>query len=450
MISKHYLTATAVYTVIMTNVLSGTIVNVALPQLAEEFGVSDSAITWIVNALQMIIPMTMLSFSAIGDRWGYRRVFLTGTVLFLIGSLLCAWSTSFEGLVAARILQGIGASCGMSVNTALLRLIFPPKILGRAMGVNAMVVAVSAASGPTLSGLLLKHFAWPSLFYFNIPFCLTSLCIGYLLLPNNERSDHRIPFDWAGAILNALFFGSLLYGVEVYAHGNNLPLTAALILFCLAIGIYYIRREAGKKAPVFPVDLMHIKLFSLSVGTSICSFTAQQLALVSLPFFMYNILHFNPVQIGLMLTPWPLATTLSAPTAARLIEKFPAGAICSIGMSIFAAGLFSLYMLPENPSAPDIIWRMILCGFGFGFFQTPNNVTLISSAPRQRSGSASGMLGTARVVGQTLGTTMVAFFFRFFSDEFKSQACLIAGISMALIAAVVSSLRISSQTNRQN
>ena len=167
------------------------------------------------------------------------------------------------------------------------------------------------------------------------------------------------------------------------------------------------------------------------------------LAFVSLPFFLQTVLGKTEVMTGLLLTPWPIATMIMAPSAGRLLERFNAGLLGSIGLMLFAIGLLSLALLPSDPTNIDIIWRMALCGMGFGLFQTPNNVTIVSSAPTHRSGGASGMLGTARLLGQTLGTTLVALLFRMFAEGHRAQACLLLAIFFAIAAGVVSSIRMT-------
>ena len=170
------------------------------------------------------------------------------------------------------------------------------------------------------------------------------------------------------------------------------------------------------------------------------------LAMVSLPFLFQDFLGRSVVETGLLLTPWPLATIVAAPLAGRLVEKLHPGILGSIGMVVFAVGLFLLSHLPQDPQNWQIAWRMAVCGAGFGLFQTPNNVTIVSSAPTARSGGASGMLGTARLFGQTLGTTLVALIFRIASPDASAKNCLMLAIGFALTAAVVSSLRLSQAT----
>lgn len=214
------------------------------------------------------------------------------------------------------------------------------------------------------------------------------------------------------------------------------------ILAFVTIGFFFVHRQLRQRFPLFPVDLMRIPIFSLSVGTSICSFIAQMLAMTSLPFFFQNTLGRSAVETGLLLTPWPLATMIMAPIAGRLVEKVHPGILGGIGMGIFSTGMFLLAILPAEPTNAEIIWRLCICGAGFGMFQTPNNSTLISSAPTDRSGGASGMLGTARLLGQTIGTTLVAMLFNLVPNN-STQVCLYLGGAFAIIAGIVSCLRIS-------
>lgn len=442
-IPKQYFAVVAVLLAIMMSVLDGTIMNIALPTLAHDFDVTPSSAIWIVNAYQLVITMTLLSFASLGDIYGYRRIFLIGISIFVASSTACALSDSFWMLTVFRIVQGFGAACVMSVNTALIRLIYPPQILGRGMGINAMVVAVSAAAGPSIAGSILALGSWHWLFVINIPLGLAALIIGHRLLPHNPPAETRHKFDKISAIANALTFGLLIYSLDGFAHSENRRFIGLQIVLLIIIGIYFIRRQLKQTAPILPVDLLRIPIFALSIGTSITSFTAQMLAMVSLPFFMQNVLHYNAVEIGLLLTPWPLATILTAPIAGRLVERVHPGLLGGMGMGIFAAGLFSLYLLPDHPAEWDIVWRMALCGMGFGLFQTPNNVTIVSSAPTERSGGASGMLGTARLLGQTLGTTFVALLFRMFPEGHRAQACLFLAMFFAIGAGIVSCIRMT-------
>lgn len=441
-IPKQYLAVLSVLAAMMMGVLNGTIMNVALPTFAKEFSVEASTAIWIVNAFQLVITMLMLSFATLGDIYGYRKIFFTGVSIFVCASILCACSTSFEMLVASRILQGFGSACTMSVNIALIRLIYPPHMIGRGMAINAVIISVSAASGPTLAGLILSFASWNWLFLINLPLGLVALLLGWKLLPKNPPGETQRKFDKLSALGNALTFGLLIYTLEGVAHAENRWLIILQFLLLIIIGTLYIRRQQRLVTPILPVDLLKIPLFSLSICSSLASFTAQMLAMVSLPFFMQNMLGFDTVEIGLLMTPWPLATILTAPLSGRLLERGThPGLLGGIGMGVFSIGLLMLYLLPEHPEKADIIWRMAICGMGYGLFQTPNNVTITTSAPIGRSGGASGMLGTARQLGQTLGATLVALIFRFTVLENQFPTCLLFALVFALASMLLSMLR---------
>lgn len=424
------------------SVIDGTIANVALPTIARDLGTEPSVTIWVVNAYQLAITISLLSFSSLGDIYGYRRIYLSGIAVFSVTSLICALSGSFWTLTVARILQGFGAAAITSVNTALLRIIYPKKFLGRGMGINALVVAVSIAAGPTIASAILSLGSWHWLFAINVPFGIAALVIGISHLPGNPVKVYGRRFDKVSCLMNALTFGLLIFSLEGIAHKKSAALVIIGIVALGIIGYFFVRRQLHQRFPLLPVDLMRIPIFSLSIGTSISSFTAQMLAMISLPFFLQNTLGRSDVATGLLLTPWPLATMIMAPTAGRLVEKIHPGILGGIGMSIFATGLFLLATLPAHPADMDIIWRLFICGAGFGLFQTPNNSTIISSAPTNRSGGASGMLGTARLLGQTLGATLVAMLFNLVPNH-STQACLYLAGTFAVIAGIVSCLRIS-------
>lgn len=422
-------------------VMDGAIANVALPTIARDLLASPAESIWIVNAYQMAIIVSLLSLSFLGDIIGYRRIYQAGLVIFTCTSLFCAFSSTLGMLTLARVLQGFGGAALMSVNTALIRIIYPQRFLGRGMGINSLIVAVSTAAGPTVAAAVLSVASWKWLFLINVPIGIAALALALRFLPDNAQKAQGQRFDVISAMMNALTFGLLISALSGFAQGQNTRLILAEVAALVVIGFFFIRRQLRLPFPLLPVDLFRIPIFSLSIGTSVCSFCAQMLAMVSLPFFLQSVLMRGEVATGLLLTPWPLATMIVAPIAGRLIERYHAGLLGAIGLALFASGLFALALLPASPGDMDIIWRMALCGAGFGLFQSPNNHTIISSAPRQRSGGASGMLGTARLLGQTSGAALVALMFNLFGDRGTHASLVLAG-SFAVAAAVVSAMRI--------
>lgn len=413
-------------------VLDGAIANVALPTIASDLNASPAASIWIVNAYQIAIVIALLPLSFLGDMVGYRRIYKIGLVVFIFTSLACALSRSLEMLTFARVAQGLGGAALMSVNTALIRLIYPQRFLGRGMGINSFVVAVSSAAGPTIAAAILSLASWQWLFLINVPLGIVAFVLAMRFLPPNSARSKIVRFDLPSAIMNALTFGLLITALSGFAQGQSTQLVLAEVAAMLVVGFFFVRRQLTMPVPLLPVDLLRIPLFSLSICTSICSFCAQMLAMMGR----------SEVETGLLLTPWPLATMVMAPLAGYLIEKCHAGLLGAIGLLVMACGLFGLALLPASPTDLDIIWRMALCGAGFGLFQSPNNHTIVASAPSHRSGGASGMLGTARLLGQSTGAALVALLFNLLGNSGTHTALLLAGI-LATVAALISGLRVT-------
>ncbi|MGV4827246.1 MFS transporter, partial [Burkholderia pseudomallei] len=338
-----------------------------------------------------------------------------------------------------RVIQGFGAAGIMSVNTALVRMIYPSSQLGRGVAINAMVVALSSAVGPTVASAVLAVAPWPWLFAINVPIGVAAVCGSLRALPANP--GRSAPYDFIGAVMNACVFGLLIVSVDGLGHGGNRASVALTALAAAMIGYFFVKRQLMQPAPLLPVDLLRIPIFALSIGTSVASFTSQMLAFVALPFWLQNTLGFSQVQTGLYMTPWPLVIVVAAPLAGVLSDRYSAGALGGIGLALFASGLFALATIGAHPTPVDIVWRMALCGAGFGLFQSPNNRAILSSAPRERAGGASGMLGTARLTGQTLGAALVALIFGI-APQHGPTIALYAASSFAAVAAAVSLLRI--------
>ena len=389
--------------------LDTSIANTALPSIARDVHASAAASIWVVNAYQLALVVSLLPFASLGEIYGYRRVYSYGLAVFTVASLLCAMSWSLPTLTAARVLQGFGASGLMSVNTALIRFIFPARSLGRGVGMNAMVVGTSTAIGPTVAAGILSVADWPWLFAVNVPLGIIALVLAVRALPVTPRATHR--FDAISAALNAGTFGALIFGIGEGAHNAPPAVTVAVLAAAALCGTLLVRRQLGLRAPMLPVDLYRRPMFALSSVTSMMSFTAQGLAFVSLPFYFQYGLGRSAVATGLLLTPWPMLTAAIAPVAGPLSDRYPPAILCGIGMGVLAAGLTLMAALPAEPDTPAIVWRMMLCGAGFGFYQSPNLKAIMSSAPPERSGGASGIVATSRLVGQSTGAALVALCF---------------------------------------
>lgn len=355
---------------IMMAVLDGTIANVALPTIARDLNTSPATSIWVVNAYQLAITISLLSMASLGDIIGYRRVYQAGLLIFSVTSLFCALSDSLWTLTFARVLQGFGAAALMSVNTALIRIIYPRAQLGRGIGINTLIVAVSSAAGPSIAAAVLSVASWQWLFALNVPIGLLAWCLGIKFLPANNTKSNGNRFDITSCVLNALTFGLLITAISGFSQGQSPAVIAAQVVALLLIGFFFVRRQLTQSFPLLPVDLLRIPIFALSIGTSIFSFAAQMLAMVSLPFFLQTVLGRDEVATGLLLTPWPLATMVIAPIAGRLVERYHAGLLGGIGLAVFCQWSILAGGVTRQPQrrryylADDTVWR--------GFWAVPD------------------------------------------------------------------------------
>lgn len=421
-------------------VLDGAIVNVALPVIARDLNVPASEAIFVVNAYQIAVTAALLPLATLGEILGYRRVYLWGLAAFTAASLACAVVPDLPSLIAARIVQGLGAAGVMSVNTALVRFIYPNRLLGQGVGNVALVVAVSSAAGPTLAAAVLTVADWPWLFLVNLPVALVALAVGARTLPETPRSAAR--FDLKSAGLNALTVGLLIVGLDGLGDPNRRPLALAGIAASLVVGAVFVRSQLRLARPLLPVDLLRIPAFALSMVSSVCAFAAQMTAYVVLPFYFHDGLGLSVAQTGFLMTPWPLAIAVAAPLSGRLADRYPPGLLGALGLLLLAFGTAALALLPSGATTLDIVWRLTVAGLGFGLFQSPNN-KIITSAPRDRSGGASGMQSSARLVGQSLGAALVAVAFGLSAGGPAAAFAptLWCAVALALIGALASGLR---------
>ena len=416
------------------------IVNTALPHIATELHTDAATSIWVVSAYQLAMVATLLPFAALGEIVGHKRVYLSGLVLFCIASAMCGFAGSLPVLVAARALQGVGAASVVSVNLALVRFIFPPHRLGAAMGINALVVGSAFTAGPSLASAILSIAPWPYLFFVNLPLGLIALVGGLRYLPRTPRSSHL--FDPIAAVLIGASFVLIVLGIDSAGQDGGLPEMAgewAGAALCLTVQV---RRQRGHPAPMLALDLYRNKVIALSSLTGICAFATQGSGFVALPFLFTVGLGMSQIDAGFMLTPWPAVVALLAPVSGRLADRFSTGLVGGIGLAVMSLGMLLLATMPEHPSNVEIIWRMILCGGGFGLFQAPNLKAMMSAAPPRRAGGASGIAAVTRNLGQASGAAMVAVCFRL-APQNGARTALFAGCAFAACGAAASLLRMA-------
>jgi MFS transporter, DHA2 family, multidrug resistance protein len=434
---QRYWAATTIWLALTLSVLDGSIANVALPTIAADLNAPAADSVWVVNAYQLAIVVSLLPMAAVGEMIGFRKVFKLGLIVFTLGSLGCTLAHSLPMLGLARAIQGFGAAGIMSQNGALVRFTYPSRMLGRGLGLNALVASAGAALGPTVASGILAVAPWQWLFAVNVPIGVGAYLLGRNSLPDNPKSGE---LDLVGTLLNTLMFGLGFIGIDLLTRGGNIWIGMAALAAGTAAASTLFFHSRAQAEPIVPFDLLRSPIFSLSVATSIASFAAQMLTFVSLPFCFESVLQRSQVETGLLMTPWPLAVGVGAPIAGRLADKLPAAVLGAAGLLVLCAGLALLASLPTDPTSAEIAWRMALCGLGFGFFQAPNNRSMLSAAPLRRSGAAGGMLATARLTGQTTGAILAAVSFRLVGHS--ETVALATGAALAGLAAIASAARL--------
>ena len=417
-------------------VIDGGVANVALPTIAHDLHVDPSSVVSIVTVYQLTLVMLMLPFAGLGERIGLKRMYQLGQLVFTVATVLCFFARSLPFLLIVRAAQAVGAAAALSLSSALLRQIYPARQLGRGLGINSVVVSSSAAAAPTIGGLVLAVAPWPWVFASAVPFAIASLILGRALPDPAPRDE---PFDVVGAIICAAMFGLIIGGSESAVHGNSPVVSAAIVGLGLFVALLFVRREKGESKPILPIDLLASPVIALSVVGAFAAFLASMTLLISTPFRLHD-LGFSAAEIGAAIAPWPLTNMIVAPLAGYLSDRFPAGLLGGIGMSVSITALSLLAFMPADPSYFDIAWRMALCGSGFGLFLPPNARLIIGSAPRERAAAAGSLVSTVRLIGQTSGATLVAALLALGVGAGRTPPIVAAGL--ALVAGLCSIARL--------
>ena len=391
------------------SVLDGNIANTALPAIAKQLHASPADSIWVVNAFLLAVAICVVPLSSLVDIIGYKRVYQAGLAIFTIASAGCSLPHSLQTLVLARILQGVGAACIWSVSAAVMRYTYPRALLGHGIGLGGIVVFTSAAAGPSIASGILAIASWHWLFAINIPFGLLSLSLSERHLAPAEGTRHR--WDLWSAALNAVTVTLLITGIDGLGRTGNGRAVATELVGALVGGVLLVRRQISLTVPMLAIDLFKRPIFALSSAASLCAFMGQGLAFVVLPFYFIDGLGFSQVMAGLLLTPWPIAAGAMSHFSGRLADRYAVRLLGPVGMCGMTAGLLLLAWAPAHPTTFQIVWRAALGGAGFGFFGAPNNRAMVASASRERSGGAGGISTMSRLLGQSIGVSVVAVIF---------------------------------------
>ncbi|HEY3590840.1 MAG TPA: MFS transporter [Buttiauxella sp.] len=433
----------AVMTMTTMAVFDGSMINIALPQIGHSLDASLGATVWVSNGYLLSAAMTLAIFAALSSRIGFRSIFTFGLSVFTLASVGCALSSSLDMLIIMRVLQGIGGAATLSIGPAILRSVFPNRLLGRILGLNALLIGSSTAIAPILGGTILSTMSWQWLFAINIPLGIIAVILTLRVIPDNPALK-REPFDFAGALLSAIALGALIMAADAFTHPGNGDLARAVIYASIAIitGIAFVWVQRRVTRPLLPLDIFASSRFSLAALTSLASFVSQGITFIALPFLFQSVYGYSALISALLFTPWPIGIILAAPHAGRLADRYSAAIISTVGLCIFAIGLALLAILPEHAQAWDICLRSLLCGIGFGCFQSPNNREMLSNASRENSGYASGVLAIMRTFGQCLGAAFVGVMMSIYAQNSAVHFSLWMAVIATVLAIILSVSRL--------
>ncbi|MEM2213112.1 MAG: MFS transporter [Candidatus Nezhaarchaeales archaeon] len=386
----------------------GSAVNLALPSISIEFAVDAVTLSWINTSYLLAAAVFLVPLGRLADLHGRRRVFVYGLIIFTVSCLLSALSFSAFLLIFSRILQGIGGAMIFSTGTAILTSVFPVDTRGRALGINVASVYSALSLGPILGGFLTQHFGWRSIFLIVIVLGLITIAVTIRKLSGEWIEAVSEKFDYVGSIIYGLTLTLLIYGFSTLPHVSGVILVLMGILALLTFFIW----ESRTSNPVLNLSLFKENVtFTFSNLAALINYSATFAISFLLSLYLQYIKGFSPQNAGLILVCQPAVQAILSPFAGRLSDKVEPRIVASTGMLIITIGLILLTFIREYTSLNFIVLTLLLLGFGFALFSSPNTNAIMSSVDKRFYGVASAMLASMRLIGQTLSMGIVALIF---------------------------------------
>lgn len=382
--------------------------NLALPTLTKEFGVSQNNISWLALVYSLIPCCTLLIFGRNAELYGYKKQFKIGFLFFgavcILAPLL---SVNLGLLIFFRCLQGIGYSIMISITQAIVSRTFNSKERGRALGINSVFISIGLAAGPTIGEFLLTHFSWHSIFYFNVPFCILGFISTHLFMPEDiKETSKNKSMDWLGASLFSISIGtfSIALNFSIKWGFKSTYFLACIVLSIITLYTFIIR-ERHTNSPLMYLYFFKNKTFSMANIICMLSYLVQQLITYLVPFYLIDILLLPSDQSGLIMLASPIMMMFTSPIGGSLSDKHGARLPSGIGLIFLCLSCLFISSLKESSSYFMVILTLIAMGVGNGLSVSSINTAILNSAPSKHAGIASGILATMRNLGQTLGVT---------------------------------------------
>ncbi|WP_428065528.1 MFS transporter [Candidatus Avelusimicrobium facis] len=386
--------------------LSAGIVNIALPTMATQFHVTLESIQLVVSMYLLVLTCLLPVFGKLSDMYSRKWMYLGGFITFGVGAVLGAVAGSLPTMLLARAVQGVGSSAMMATSQALIAQIFHGKARGKAFGAIGAVVACGSLAGPALGGALIQAWGWPSVFWISVPVCILGVWRGIYLIPR-FRAVKKLKMDWYSALCYVVTSFAFLYALNM---GATLGWTSGRILSAFALAAVFLglflRREKVSKSPFIGVEIFRIPAISYGLVVALLGFTSLFTNSVLLPFYLTDILHMDPIQIGLLMLPFPVTLAAASAVSGALCAKWPARIITTVGFFFLLTGTLMFALIGSSPSISYIVLAHLVMGAGSGTFQVPNNNTVVSAAPKGQLGVVASVNALARNVGMVSGIAL--------------------------------------------
>lgn len=389
--------------------MGGSAVYTVLPVVTRALRADVATVQWVLTVYLLVVSTMLLSFGRLGDLRGHRRIYVGGFTVLLAASAVCGLAPTAGALIAARAAQALGAAMIFANGPAILTRSFPASQRGRALGMQAGMTYLGLTAGPSLGGWLAALWGWRAIFFLNLPVGLVSIALTLRFVPEDEPPERRESFDLLGAALFTLGLGALLIALN-RGHDWGWTSTGVLAAFVLAVVLLaaFVVVERCVSAPMLDLDLFRRRVFSAAATSAVLNYICVNSVVFLLPFYLMDGRGLGPARAGLVLTTQPIVMAVVAPVSGALSDRIGSRALATVGMTILATGLFSLSRLGPASPLSHVALALVVTGLGTGIFGSPNNNTLMGSAPRHRQGIAGGVLASARNTGMVLGVGLAA------------------------------------------
>ena len=386
----------------------GSSINIALPTIGREFAMDAVLLGWVATSYLLTAAVFLIPFGRLADIYGRKKIFAWGIVIYTVAALLSAVSISGIMLISSRILQGMGGAMIFGTGVAILTSVFPVGERGKALGINVAAVYLGLSLGPFIGGILTQNFGWRSIFLVNVPLGLVVIALVFWKMKGEWAEAKGDKFDIRGSIIYSLALVSVMYGLSI------LPAVwgAVLILIGVVGLLVFVRWEKKVRSPILNINLFrNNRVFAFSNLAALINYSATFAVAFLLSLYLQYIKGISPQNAGLILVSMPAVQAIFSPLAGRLSDKIEPRILASAGMALTTAGLSLFIFLNEDTTLGFIISTLILLGFGFAFFSSPNTNAVMSSVENRSYGVASATLATMRQVGMTLsmGIAMLLF-----------------------------------------